>query len=130
MNEKNPYNIYYMSSIQIDKISGRIFFSFFLVLTLNGLSYSFICTLKLILKMSIPILIKFDGRWQLRNWWCYFSDHFPLRASWTWKLVTLNKSHLPSENGHWLGYPGRGYKLRGQHMSTTAQYGYVIPPQI
>jgi hypothetical protein len=32
-----------------------------------GLSYSFICTLKLISKMSIPILIKFDGRWQVRN---------------------------------------------------------------
>jgi hypothetical protein len=24
-----------------------------------------------------------------------------LRASWTWKLVALNKIHLPSDNGHW-----------------------------
>jgi hypothetical protein len=28
MDEKNPYNIYYMSSIQIDKISGQIFFRY------------------------------------------------------------------------------------------------------
>ena len=28
MDQKNPYNIYYMSSIQIDKISGRIFFRY------------------------------------------------------------------------------------------------------
>ena len=28
----------------------------------HGSIYSFICTLKLISKMSIPILIKFDGR--------------------------------------------------------------------
>ena len=39
-----------------------------------------------------------------------------LRACWTWKLVALNKIHLPSDNGYSLGYLGRGYKLRGQHV--------------
>ena len=32
----------------------------------------------------------------------YFFAHLPIEASWTWKLVALNKIPLPSDNdGHW-----------------------------
>jgi hypothetical protein len=51
----------------------------------------------------------------------YFFDHMPSeQVGQSWRLVALNKIHLPSEKGHTLGYLGRWYNLREKHVGPSS----------